>query len=90
MTILHQSYKHGFLYVDCLPTEVPTTQTPIPYSFCHRNDFLPQPSCNKYLDCTEKIPIQMECPVGLHFNPTTRVCDWPFKAECGEFVFFNF
>ena len=28
------------------------------------------------------IYIRMQCPAGLHFNPTLLVCDWPANAGC--------
>lgn len=24
----------------------------------------------------------MPCPVGLHFNNTSKQCDWPWSAKC--------
>ncbi|XP_030762527.1 peritrophin-1-like, partial [Sitophilus oryzae] len=41
----------------------------------------PHPSdCTKFLSCATTDPI--DCPAGLHFNPTSSVCDWPADAGC--------
>ncbi|XP_050297579.1 cell surface glycoprotein 1-like isoform X11 [Anthonomus grandis grandis] len=36
--------------------------------------------CTKFLSCATTDPL--DCPAGLHFNPTEFVCDWPANAGC--------
>ncbi|KAG8229162.1 hypothetical protein J437_LFUL009232 [Ladona fulva] len=44
---------------------------------------LPNPDdCGSYCACVWGNPIWMPCPVGLHFNPTLHVCDYPYEAGC--------
>ncbi|GJQ81033.1 hypothetical protein Trydic_g21842, partial [Trypoxylus dichotomus] len=38
--------------------------------------------CTIFYKCDWGTPIQMNCPSGLHFNPTLNVCDWPAAAGC--------
>lgn len=48
----------------------------------------PHPECHRYKmcvpchrdSCLESFP----CPSILHFNPTTKLCDFPYNAGCGE------
>ncbi|GJQ68679.1 hypothetical protein Trydic_g17219 [Trypoxylus dichotomus] len=40
--------------------------------------FLPNESdCSLYYECSNGIPILMECPEGMAFNPVFDVCDIP-------------
>jgi hypothetical protein len=44
---------------------------------------LPHPSdCTRFFSCSNGVPIEMECPAGLHFNDQLKVCDWPQDANC--------
>ncbi|KAL1501886.1 hypothetical protein ABEB36_007126 [Hypothenemus hampei] len=36
--------------------------------------------CTKFLSCASTEPL--DCPAGLHFNPTEFVCDWAANAGC--------
>ncbi|XP_022901773.2 peritrophin-1-like [Onthophagus taurus] len=42
--------------------------------------------CNVFYMCNWGTPIQMECPEGLHFNPTKNVCDYPYRAGCLSYL----
>ncbi|KAJ3632189.1 hypothetical protein MTP99_009209 [Tenebrio molitor] len=46
--------------------------------------FLPASDCTQYYQCEGDIPQLMECPDGLHFNPTLSVCDWASEAGCAD------
>merc|ERR1712127_289228 len=50
----------------------------------NRNDYLlPNPAdCGSFYSCSNYTPYLMQCPTGLHFNPTLLVCDWPANAGC--------
>lgn len=39
-------------------------------------------ACTKWVHCDHFIPYVKDCPAGLHFNPTLKVCDWPYRAGC--------
>ncbi|XP_035223247.1 fibrillin-3-like isoform X2 [Stegodyphus dumicola] len=41
-------------------------------------------SCFRFYHCSHWVPHHKWCPSGLHFNPTLRVCDWPYRAGCGK------
>lgn len=38
--------------------------------------------CNSFFQCIGGKQIQQKCPGGLHFSPTTHVCDYPENAGC--------
>ncbi|XP_041980625.1 probable chitinase 10 [Aricia agestis] len=40
--------------------------------------------CRLFYYCMSPIlpPACRDCPFELHFNPTLRVCDWPYRAGC--------
>lgn len=38
--------------------------------------------CTTYFLCDHGVGSVMKCPPGLLFNPTLRVCDWPWNVEC--------
>lgn len=69
-------------------TTKPTTQAPEsgPVGECPSDDslvFLPDSvDCAIYYVCNWGTPVQMQCGIGLHFNPTLNVCDWPQNAGC--------
>ncbi|XP_054713746.1 mucin-2-like, partial [Uloborus diversus] len=66
--------------LDCSSTEVPDQL----FNLCPKKDILPGRECNRYINCTGEKPFTRKCPIGLHFNPTTRVCDWSTSAGCGK------
>jgi hypothetical protein len=41
-----------------------------------------QTDCSKFYSCSNGVPIEMNCPAGLHFNDKLKVCDWPQNANC--------
>ncbi|XP_049861725.1 peritrophin-1-like [Schistocerca gregaria] len=41
-----------------------------------------QTNCSLFCACDKGIPLQMECPAGLEFNPVLEVCDYPHRAGC--------
>ncbi|XP_071053319.1 peritrophin-1-like [Onthophagus taurus] len=46
-------------------------------------DFLTHSTdCSIFYMCNWGIPIEMHCPLGLHFNPTINVCDFICSAKC--------
>jgi len=58
----------------------PPTNDPDPNAWAI---FFPNPAdCDSYYVCNWGEGILMPCPAGLHFNPTTNVCDWPENAGC--------
>lgn len=73
-------------FSDCPSTEDPKISTHIPFGICRRSDFIPLHRCDKFINCTTAIPKLKKCAKGLHFNPTSRVCDWPYKAGCGKLI----
>ncbi|XP_013793859.2 peritrophin-1-like, partial [Limulus polyphemus] len=60
--------------------------TPPPGIHCKTpSGLFPHPTkCNLFIHCSHNIPHVKECPSILHFNPTLRVCDWPWNAGCGK------
>ncbi|KAI5857126.1 hypothetical protein BZA05DRAFT_387329 [Tricharina praecox] len=38
--------------------------------------------CNVFYICDHSGPVKFNCPVGLHFSPSTWVCDYPANAGC--------
>ncbi|GJQ81030.1 hypothetical protein Trydic_g21840, partial [Trypoxylus dichotomus] len=38
--------------------------------------------CSIFYKCNWGVPVQMQCPNNLHFNPVLNVCDWPASAGC--------
>ncbi|XP_037775740.1 uncharacterized protein LOC119572876 [Penaeus monodon] len=40
--------------------------------------------CTKWVHCDHFIPYVKDCPANLHFNPTLKVCDWPWRAGCAS------
>jgi chitinase len=56
---------------------------PSPSFICKQDGLSPNPSdCGSYYNCVSGTPFKMSCMVGLHFNPTAKVCDWPASANC--------
>ncbi|KZC13123.1 hypothetical protein WN55_05546 [Dufourea novaeangliae] len=44
---------------------------------------LPNPdNCKTFYLCNEGVPILLECPVGLGFNPKLKVCDYLENINC--------
>ncbi|PSN39603.1 hypothetical protein C0J52_06912 [Blattella germanica] len=38
--------------------------------------------CTRYYRCLNGSPIIQTCPDGLHWNPTEKICDYPWEAGC--------
>ncbi|KFM72710.1 putative chitinase 3, partial [Stegodyphus mimosarum] len=73
--------------LDCSSTHPPIATSAVPFIKCPQKDFFPVfEQCDYYFDCVGTFPRIQSCPVGLTFNATTRVCDWPENAECGSSV----
>ncbi|KAK2576108.1 hypothetical protein KPH14_007442 [Odynerus spinipes] len=43
---------------------------------------LPNTDCTKYCKCSNGQAIVRKCPVGLHFDPVEKVCNYPYIAKC--------
>ncbi|KAI5853787.1 hypothetical protein BZA05DRAFT_394758 [Tricharina praecox] len=41
--------------------------------------------CNVFYICDHNGPVKFNCPVGLHFSPSTWVCDYPASAGCSSY-----
>ncbi|XP_003745972.1 periaxin [Galendromus occidentalis] len=39
-------------------------------------------NCGRFIQCMDWHPHLFDCPSQLHFNPGTRMCDWPSQAGC--------
>lgn len=39
-------------------------------------------NCCKFIHCFNGIPQRKFCPLGLMFNRTLKLCDWPEKVRC--------
>lgn len=68
-------------------TERPTTSEPAgkcPESYDPDNQvFFPHVDCGKYYVCRwDGVPIEMNCPVGLHWSQSKSQCDYPAQAGC--------
>eukprot|EP00092_Neocalanus_flemingeri_P005584 GFUD01006016.1.p1 GENE.GFUD01006016.1~~GFUD01006016.1.p1 ORF type:complete len:276 (+),score=87.17 GFUD01006016.1:66-893(+) len=47
--------------------------------------FVPYPTdCSKYYACHGTLPILMECPPDLFFDPTLNVCNYPEFVDCSS------
>ena len=45
--------------------------------------FVPHPTdCSLYYQCNGDLPILMDCPDGLYFDPQLNVCNWPDQVDC--------
>merc|ERR1719348_1689947 len=45
--------------------------------------YVPHPTdCGLFYQCNGDIPILMECPDGLYFDPSLNVCNWPDLVNC--------
>ncbi|XP_037082830.1 protein obstructor-E-like [Pollicipes pollicipes] len=40
--------------------------------------------CDKYYSCSDDTPTQLICSPGLHYNISSRTCDWPQSANRGS------
>ncbi|MFG3430379.1 carbohydrate-binding module family 14 protein [Streptomyces californicus] len=38
-------------------------------------------SAAKFVECNKGVPVVLDCPKGLLFNPRLNVCDWPWRAR---------
>ncbi|CAK1578923.1 unnamed protein product [Parnassius mnemosyne] len=46
---------------------------------------IPHPDdCHLFYYCIGNLPVCMECPAGLQFNPSKHVCDHSQDAGCGR------
>ena len=56
------------------------------YATCgghHHGELYPDPdSCGHFFQCSWGTEYSFACPSILHFNPVTKVCDWPWDAGC--------
>ncbi|XP_055522436.1 peritrophin-1-like [Wyeomyia smithii] len=39
--------------------------------------------CSKFYQCSNGVPMELQCPSGLLFNDQLNVCDWPSHVDCG-------
>jgi len=47
--------------------------------------YLPHPTdCRKFYGCQNHIPVLMECPPSLYFDPTINVCNFPEMVDCKQ------
>jgi len=47
--------------------------------------YLPHPTdCRKFYGCQNHIPMLMECPPSLYFDPTINVCNYPELVDCKQ------
>jgi len=47
--------------------------------------YLPHPTdCRKFYGCQNAIPVLMECPPSLYFDPTINVCNYPELVDCKQ------
>jgi len=47
--------------------------------------YLPHPTdCRKFYECQNAIPVLMECPPSLYFDPTINVCNYPELVDCKQ------
>lgn len=45
--------------------------------------YIPHPyECSQFYVCEGSMPILLNCPDGLHFDPVYNVCNWPWDANC--------
>lgn len=54
-------------------------------TFCQENADGRYPdmyNCCKFIRCSNGIPRQRSCPLGLMFNSTLKTCDWPENVLC--------
>lgn len=47
-------------------------------------DIIPHENCSQFYKCYSGKSYPMDCPPGLYFNPTNKVCDWPTNVQCGD------
>lgn len=40
-------------------------------------------NCSTFYLCSQGTPVLIVCPDGLHFNEDLKVCDHPYRANCG-------
>ncbi|CAH2049171.1 unnamed protein product, partial [Iphiclides podalirius] len=43
-------------------------------------------NCNQFYKCHNGLPVAMDCPENLHYNPYKEQCDWPENVDCGDRV----
>lgn len=55
---------------------IPTAECPHQYGFYPSPQASPS-NCGQYRMCIEGRAVEMMCPPGLAFNPTSAQCDWP-------------
>ncbi|XP_023242388.1 LOW QUALITY PROTEIN: uncharacterized protein LOC111640596 [Centruroides sculpturatus] len=52
---------------------------------CPSDGLYPHPeNCNSFIHCVNGIPHNKTCSGILHFNPSLKVCDWPWSAGCNK------
>jgi len=74
----HQdSIKQPIKVQDIEPTPSPAFKCPA------ASGLYPNPSdCTKFYHCANNIAWEEQCSVGLYFNPTLSVCDFPENVDC--------
>ncbi|XP_050505095.1 probable chitinase 10 isoform X3 [Diabrotica virgifera virgifera] len=76
------------------PSQVPTESTaaPGPYTtpdlICtDENNYFPYIyDCSKYYECSNGVPVLMDCPKGEFWNIKLNNCDWPQNVDCSYVV----
>ncbi|XP_075979344.1 chondroitin proteoglycan 2-like [Anticarsia gemmatalis] len=46
--------------------------------------YIAHENCDQYYKCWAGLPVALDCPVGLLFNPMKDFCDWPSLVDCGN------
>lgn len=41
-------------------------------------------NCEKFLICNGGYAVEMNCPSGLHWDNTEKICNWPLSAGCRQ------
>ncbi|XP_070001333.1 chondroitin proteoglycan 2-like [Penaeus vannamei] len=52
---------------------------------CPGKGLYPHPrKCSEYVSCDNSVAHVLQCPAGLHYNPTSKNCDWPQNGACSD------
>ena len=46
--------------------------------------FLTHANCNLFYECHDGIPVVVDCPPHLLYNPEKQTCDWPTYVSCND------